>query len=181
MMKRFEIRSEAEKVVVVFRHPTWGYFFMFIWTIQIVCSFLFQSDHISRRFVSLLMVDLIVLVFLLWLIDLGSKDVVEFTQDSLTQESRKLGISHTKTYHMREIQSPHFAPSIPGWSGTPSGLAFLYDGQEVRLCRTIKQEEAKQIVAAALQQFPKLKFVWGSYVEGVPEPEPEPPPNVFLE
>lgn len=174
MAKRFEIRSEPEKVVVVFRRSTWVFFAAFIWMIQALSTFLVNHSHISDKFLSLLMLELLLIMFFLWLLDLGNKEVLEFTPDVLSHRSGLFGISRTTEHHMREIQSPHFAPSKSGFLGTPSGLAFLHDGGEVRLCKTIKQQEAKEIVAAVLEKFPKLKFVWGGYVEGEPEPEPVP-------
>jgi hypothetical protein len=176
MRKRFQIRFEHEKIVAVFRREIVIVLTMLIWLVQALSTFLVNHSHISERLLDLSIAELLVLVFLLWALDLGSKEVVEFTPDTLTHRSGMFGFSHTKMYHMREIQSPHFAPSKQGVLGTPSGLAFLYDGQEVRLCRTIKQPEAKEIVNAVLQQFPKLKFVWGSYAGGEPEPEPGPEP-----
>ena len=103
-----------------------------------------------------------------WLWNLGGKEELEFTTSELTYRRLLLGFSWTRVFNMDKIADPRYVPpQQKGRSFRPSGLGFSYDGQQVKVCDQLTQEEANQIVAAAIQQFPELGGRWGRYTEGM--------------
>ena len=103
-----------------------------------------------------------------WLWNLSGKEELEFTTSELIYRRFLLGISRTRVFAMDRLTDPRFVPPQQrGRSCTPSGLGFSYDGEQVKVCDELTQEEANQIVAAAVQQLPELADRWGCYINGM--------------
>jgi len=103
-----------------------------------------------------------------WLWNLSGKEELEFTTSELIYRRLLLGISRTRVFVMDRITDPRFVPPQQrGRSYTPSGLGFSYDGEQVRVCDQLTQEETNQIVTAAVQQLPELADRWGRYINGM--------------
>jgi hypothetical protein len=105
-----------------------------------------------------------------WLWNLGGKEELEFTASVLTHRRNLFGVSRSRVFSMKRIDRPHFENSRSrGKSRTPSGIGFSYEGKQLRFGDHLTQRDAKEIVAAALQQLPDLRQYWGSYAGGLPE------------
>src|ERR1700735_81970 len=109
-------------------------------------------------------------VFMLyhWLWKFSGKEELIFTTSELTHRRILFNISRTRVFVMDRISDPHFVPAwTKGKPNTPSGLGFSYDGKHVRVCDRLTQEEANEIVRAAVREFPELTDRWGKYAEGM--------------
>lgn len=106
-----------------------------------------------------------------WLLKLWGREELEFAPSELIYRRILLGVSRMKIFKIERIVAPHFEPSRrKGMSGgTPSGLAFSYDGKEVRVCDGITQGEARALVSAIVQKAPEHAECWRRYEEGYPE------------
>jgi len=103
-----------------------------------------------------------------WFQNLSGKEELEFTTSELTQRRLLFGIPRTRVFMMDRISDPHFvSPQTKGRSYTPSGIGFSYAGKQVRVGDQLTQEEANEIVAAVIQQFPELAERWGRYSKGM--------------
>ena len=103
-----------------------------------------------------------------WLWNLGGKERLEFTSSAFTHTSILFGISRRRVFGMRRINRPHFENSRRrGRSRIPSGIGFSYEGRQFRFGDNLSQRDAKEIVAAVLQQLPELYPYWGNYEEGL--------------
>jgi hypothetical protein len=62
----------------------------------------------------------------LWLWNIGGKEVLEFTANTLVWKRVLFGISRTHTFSMTKIRNPRFEGSRRrGKSRVPSGIGFL--------------------------------------------------------
>jgi hypothetical protein len=112
----------------------------------------------------------IVTVFMIyhWLWNFSGEEELIFTISELTHRRVLFNISRTHVFIMDRISDPHFVPArTKGKTYTPSGLGFSYDGQQVRVCDQLTQDEANEIVKAVVGGFPELADRWGTYAVGM--------------
>jgi hypothetical protein len=105
-----------------------------------------------------------------WLWNLGGKEELEFTASALMWKRTLLGISRNRIFQVNRIDNPHFENSrSSGKSRIPSGIAFSYEGKQLRVGDHLTQRDAREIVTAVLLQLPELGQHLGRYTEGLPE------------
>ncbi|MGB0036506.1 MAG: hypothetical protein WBP79_13635 [Candidatus Acidiferrales bacterium] len=169
-MERYSAHSEPGKLL--FRSPRVFNIALFLLipliAALIIYSLIFPSHPILLAMKVWDWIFLTVLA-IAWLRNWKGKSELQFTPTELIHRDLLFGLSRTKRYKMSDIRDPRFVISTEGRHGKRSGIGFDYHGREIRVCPDIAQPEAKEIVAAVLQQFPELAPVWGRYVEGVPE------------
>lgn len=107
-----------------------------------------------------------------WLWNLAGREELNFTITGLQHRQVLFGIARTRAFRLNQITEPHFVESVQrAKSHIPSGLGFRYRGKQVRIADNLTQQEAGEIVALIIQQFPQIAGVWSQYAEGLPEPD----------
>jgi hypothetical protein len=121
----------------------------------------------------LILVGLGALSFLnAWLWNIGGREELHFTSAALEYRRVLFGVTRTREFPMSLITEPRFTSSVRRRkSHTPSGLGFNYQGEQIRIGDNLTQQESREIVDLATNQFPSIASVWSQYDEGLAEPE----------
>jgi hypothetical protein len=106
-----------------------------------------------------------------WLWNLCGKEELDFNANTFTHRRILFGFSRTRVFEMNEISTLHFVGSRSrAMRGrTPSGLGFLYRGDQVKVGDDLTQAEARGIASDIIQEFPQYARVWGRYDERLPD------------